>query len=137
MTAYDDDLMTRVIALSAAARANGDADISREFFVASSYLSTVTVLYKRGGFTEGDVEALPYGDAVFDAVISQFGHMFAPRPEVATSEMLRVLKPGRICAIHVKVSDWPVVPSNDFVLPSRVVTLIPPRTKLTPSPSVR
>ncbi len=54
-------------------------------------------------FKEGDVEALPYGDATFDAVVSQFGHMFAPRPEVAVSEMLRVLKPGGRLAF----STWP------------------------------
>lgn len=54
-------------------------------------------------FTEGDVEALPYPDASFDVVTSQFGHMFAPRPEVAIAEMLRVLKPrGRIA-----FSTWP------------------------------
>src|SRR5690606_26409415 len=40
-------------------------------------------------FLEGDVEALPYADGTFDVVLSQFGHMFAPRPEVATREMLR------------------------------------------------
>lgn len=45
-------------------------------------------------FQEGDAEALPYRDAEFDVVLSQFGHMFAPRPEKAISEMLRVLKPG-------------------------------------------
>src|SRR3984893_15354651 len=43
---------------------------------------------------EGDVEELPFDDAVFDAVVSQTGHMFAPRPDVAVAEMLRVLKPG-------------------------------------------
>lgn len=54
-------------------------------------------------FTEGDVEALPYPDAHFDVVLSQFGHMFGPRPNVALSEMLRVLKPhGRIA-----FSTWP------------------------------
>ena len=37
---------------------------------------------------------LPFEDATFDVVVSQFGHMFAPRPEVAVSEMLRVLKPA-------------------------------------------
>src|SRR6476661_3695866 len=37
---------------------------------------------------EGDAEELPFGDLEFDAVLSQFGHMFAPRPEVATAEML-------------------------------------------------
>lgn len=54
-------------------------------------------------FTEGDVEALPYGDSTFDVVISQFGHMFAPRPDVAIAEMLRVLKPGGTVAF----STWP------------------------------
>lgn len=54
-------------------------------------------------FKEGDVEALPYEDAVFDVVLSQFGHMFAPRPEVALAEMLRVLKPGGTLAF----STWP------------------------------
>jgi SAM-dependent methyltransferase len=43
---------------------------------------------------EGDAENLPFRDGEFDAVLSQFGHMFAPRAAVATKEMLRVLKPG-------------------------------------------
>lgn len=54
-------------------------------------------------FTEGDVEALPYPDASFDVVLSQFGHMFAPRPERAIAEMLRVLKPGG----RIAFSTWP------------------------------
>lgn len=52
---------------------------------------------------EGDVEALPFPDASFDLVLSQFGHMFAPRPEVALNEMLRVLKPGGMIAF----ATWP------------------------------
>src|SRR5258708_29829585 len=43
---------------------------------------------------EGDAESLPFQEAAFDVVLSQFGHMFAPQPEVALAEMLRVLKPG-------------------------------------------
>src|SRR5262249_31012955 len=43
---------------------------------------------------EGDVEQLPFEAGMFDVVVSQFGHIFAPRPEVAVGEMLRVLKPG-------------------------------------------
>ena len=43
---------------------------------------------------EADAEELPFPDATFDTVVSQFGHMFAPRPDVATKEMLRVLRPG-------------------------------------------
>jgi SAM-dependent methyltransferase len=52
---------------------------------------------------EGDVEKLPFEDAAFDGVLSQYGHMFAPRPEVAMAEMLRVLKPGGTLAF----STWP------------------------------
>lgn len=52
---------------------------------------------------EADAEHLPFGDAGFDVVASQFGHMFAPRPDVALGEMLRVLKPGGTLAF----STWP------------------------------
>ena len=54
-------------------------------------------------FVEGDAEALPYPDASFDVVVSQFGHMFAPRPALAMSEMLRVLKRGG----RIAFSTWP------------------------------
>jgi len=52
---------------------------------------------------EGDAEKLPYPDASFDVVVSQFGHMFAPRPELAVAEMRRVLKStGRVA-----FATWP------------------------------
>ena len=54
-------------------------------------------------YDEGDAEALPYADAAFEVVLSQFGHIFAPRPEVVTAEMLRVLKPGG----RIAFSTWP------------------------------
>jgi SAM-dependent methyltransferase len=54
-------------------------------------------------FTEGDAEALPYPDASFDVVLSQYGHIFAPRPAVVLAEMLRVLKPGG----RIAFSTWP------------------------------
>jgi len=52
---------------------------------------------------EGDVEKLPFADGAFDVVLSQFGHIFAPRPNLALAEMLRVLKPGGTIAF----STWP------------------------------
>jgi SAM-dependent methyltransferase len=52
---------------------------------------------------EGDVETLPFADATFDVVLSQYGHMFAPRPDLATAQMLRVLKPGGTIAF----ATWP------------------------------
>jgi SAM-dependent methyltransferase len=46
---------------------------------------------------EGVAEALPFPDAAFDVVLSQYAHMFSSQPESAAREMLRVLKPrGRI-----------------------------------------
>jgi SAM-dependent methyltransferase len=50
-------------------------------------------------FDEGDAEALPYADATFDAVITMFGAMFAPRPEIVAAEFARVLKPGGLLAM--------------------------------------
>ena len=43
---------------------------------------------------EGVAENLPFDDASFDAVISQFGFMFFDDRPRALSEMMRVLKPG-------------------------------------------
>lgn len=45
-------------------------------------------------FDEGDAEALPYKAASFDVVASLFGAMFAPRPELVATELLRVCRPG-------------------------------------------
>jgi ubiquinone/menaquinone biosynthesis C-methylase UbiE len=45
-------------------------------------------------FREADAEALPFGDAAFDAVISTFGVMFTPNQDRAASELLRVCKSG-------------------------------------------
>jgi SAM-dependent methyltransferase len=43
-------------------------------------------------FVEGDAEALPYPDQKFDAVVTMYGAMFAPRPEVVVAELLRVCR---------------------------------------------
>ncbi|MDF1503273.1 class I SAM-dependent methyltransferase [Roseisolibacter sp. H3M3-2] len=51
---------------------------------------------------EGDVEALPYGDAQFDVVMSMFGVMFAARPERVVAELARVTRPGG----QVALANW-------------------------------
>jgi len=43
-------------------------------------------------FREGDAEALPFGVAEFDAVVSMFGAMFAPRPALVVTELTRVCR---------------------------------------------
>lgn len=45
-------------------------------------------------FQVADAEALPFPDGGFDVVLSTFGVMFAPDHHRASSEMLRVLRPG-------------------------------------------
>jgi ubiquinone/menaquinone biosynthesis C-methylase UbiE len=50
-------------------------------------------------FVEGDAEQLPFADASFDVVMSMFGAMFAPRPELVAAEMIRVCRPGGTMAM--------------------------------------
>ena len=50
-------------------------------------------------FDVGDAEALPYDDETFDVVMTMFGAMFAPRPDVTAAELIRVCKPGGVIAM--------------------------------------
>ena len=50
-------------------------------------------------FEEGDAEALPYESGSFDVVVSMFGAMFAPRPQLVAEELLRVTRPGGLIAM--------------------------------------
>jgi SAM-dependent methyltransferase len=50
-------------------------------------------------FEEGDAERLPYENGSFDALVTMFGAMFAPRYKLVAAEMARVLKPGGLLAM--------------------------------------
>jgi len=50
---------------------------------------------------EGDAKQLPFEDASFDAVVSQFALMYFVERRAALSEMMRVLKPGGRLAVAV------------------------------------
>ena len=94
---------TGLVAITAArqgAKASG-LDLTPELIARAREHSTIAGVDV--DWYQGDAEELPFGDGEFDVVLSQFGHMFAPRPEVAISEMLRVLKPGGTIAF----STWP------------------------------
>jgi SAM-dependent methyltransferase len=94
---------TGVVALTAAragASVNG-IDLTPELVQRAR--ENAVLMRLEASFQEGDAEALPFPDAAFDVVVSQFGHMFAPRPDVALGEMLRVLKPGGTVAF----ATWP------------------------------
>jgi SAM-dependent methyltransferase len=45
-------------------------------------------------FRQGDAEAMPFADASFGAVVSNFGVHHVPRPALALREAYRVLRPG-------------------------------------------
>jgi SAM-dependent methyltransferase len=51
---------------------------------------------------DGDAEQLPYADEAFDVVVSMFGVMFAPRPEVAAGELVRVCRRGG----RIALANW-------------------------------
>jgi SAM-dependent methyltransferase len=81
-------------------------------------------------FHHGDVEQLPFEDEEFDVVLSQYGHMFAPRPDVAIAEMLRVLRPGGTIAF----STWPpeLIVGRLFALAAKYAP--PPPPGISPPP---
>ncbi len=122
---------TGVVAVTAAlqgARVTG-ADLTPELLEVARENSRI------GGceidWHEADVEKLPFADAEFDVVLSQFGHMFAPRPEVAIGEMLRVLKPGGTIAF----TTWPpeLLNGKTMALVSRYMP--PPPAGVSPPPA--
>ena len=50
-------------------------------------------------WVEADAEELPFEEGSFDAVLSVFGAMFAPRPERVAAELFRVVRPGGTVAM--------------------------------------
>jgi ubiquinone/menaquinone biosynthesis C-methylase UbiE len=71
--------------------------------IASNLVAAARERAKREGlnikFDEGDAEDLPYEDNSFDMVVTMYGAMFAPRPDIVASELLRVTKPGGTIAM--------------------------------------
>lgn len=87
--------------LALAAARNGVRATGVDIATNSIQAARMRVVYEgpAAKFDEGDVENLPYADGSFDAVATLFGAMFAPRPELAASEMMRVVKPGGLIAM--------------------------------------
>ncbi|MFF5519381.1 class I SAM-dependent methyltransferase [Streptomyces coeruleorubidus] len=68
------------------------SDLAPELFEAGR-----RVAEKQGAhltWQEADAEALPFGDAEFDTVLSCVGVMFAPHHRQAADELVRVCRPG-------------------------------------------
>lgn len=59
---------------------------------------------------QADAATLPFEDAMFDAVVCQFGAMFFPDKTHAYREVRRVLRPGG----HFLFSVWDEIAENEF-----------------------
>ncbi len=75
-------------------------DISANLLAQGRYWAASEGLMIR--FEQNDVEALPYEDGSFDSVITMFGAMFTPRPELTAAEMIRVTRPGG----RIAMANW-------------------------------
>lgn len=53
-------------------------------------------------FDEGDAENLVYADSAFDVVVTMYGAMFAPRPELVAAELTRVCRVGG----RIAMANW-------------------------------
>ncbi|MFO1085319.1 MAG: hypothetical protein U1E21_12195 [Reyranellaceae bacterium] len=78
---------TMVAAARDVAGSEGRADIANDFYVASSYLSTATVLYKRGGFTAEEIAKL---NAHTKAM--SFDAIYYPGMQVDTADLKQILQ---------------------------------------------
>ena len=76
--------------MAAAAREVGGPDISKDFFVVSSYLSTATVLYKRGGFTAEEIAKLQAHTKAMS-----FDEIYYPGLKADDSELAQILQDYR------------------------------------------
>lgn len=72
---------------------------------------------------QADAMQLPFGDAVFDAVVCQFGVMFFPDKPKAFSEARRVLRPGGVLIFNV----WDRIEENEFahIVTTALASLFP------------
>jgi SAM-dependent methyltransferase len=78
--------------VAAAAAARGASAAGLDF--SSAMVAVAQAAYPAVDFAQGDVEALPYPDHSFDAVVANFGMHHFPRPAAALDEIARVLEPG-------------------------------------------
>ena len=84
-------------------------------------------------FVEGDAEALPFGDAEFDAVTMSFGLRNVANPHAALREMHRVLKPGgRVVVCEFSTPPIPIIRAGYAIYLKRVLPLIADRTSSNP-----
>jgi 2-polyprenyl-6-hydroxyphenyl methylase/3-demethylubiquinone-9 3-methyltransferase len=75
-------------------------------------------------FEVADIESLPFEDESFDAVVSSFGAIFAPRHDIVAWQMARVLRPGGTLAFTSWVPEGP-----NYCLMTLTSPYVPPPPK--------
>ena len=78
--------------------------------VAPGMVAAARVAFPGVPFDEGDAEAIPREDGIFDAVICSFGVLHVGNPGAMFADIARVLKPGG----RVALSHWVGPPESDF-----------------------
>jgi spermidine synthase len=94
--------------MAAAARDVGGADISKNFYVASAYLSTATVLYKRDGFTSEEIAQLNKHTKAMS-----FDEIYYPGIKVDTSDLAQVLQDYRDQFFYAGPPPDPTAPQEE------------------------
>jgi ubiquinone/menaquinone biosynthesis C-methylase UbiE len=100
---------TGIVAL-AAAREEAQVigiDFAPALIRAAKQIALEEDLSSHVAFLVGDVEHIPLLDASFDAVISNFGMIFAPNHDRVVSEMARVLRPEGMLAFTAWTPEGP------------------------------
>jgi ubiquinone/menaquinone biosynthesis C-methylase UbiE len=69
--------------------------------IAEAMTALASRLHPQVQFVQGNAEALPFTGESFDAVVGNFALLHLGRPEQATAEFVRVLKPGGRLALTV------------------------------------
>jgi SAM-dependent methyltransferase len=95
--------------VSGAATARGAEPVGVD--IAEGMLAVARRDHPQLDFRPGDAEALPFPDSSFDAVVGAFVLNHLPRPEVAATELARVLAPGGRLALSV----WDVPERSRFI----------------------
>ena len=83
---------SRLIAQRAAGAKVVGADIAEQMLEHAR--STAKTLRLEIDYQHADAERLPFADGSFDGVLSTFGVMFVGKPELAATELARVVKKG-------------------------------------------
>jgi ubiquinone/menaquinone biosynthesis C-methylase UbiE len=74
-------------------------------------------------FEQADVQALPFADASFDSVWSQFVLYFLPQPQRAIAEAKRVLRPGGRVVFALHEDSWLINEPKNAKLQARLETV--------------